>query len=231
MRWIDRLWERHYQRPPLSRTVEIVLGIKATHNPFTPVFNAFRFYADGTESGSSPLGNQDQNITVDVSSGNQQVHLRVRIDETGGDSSGSGNDDWVLESQKNGSGGFVSIDGSQAGLTMDTGSSLTNNGATTNRATNGISDGPGSFVAGIQKEGDSGQILDYQLTAGNFTEHVFAMLLTAASLNNGDFFDFRVTLNGGTPGMTNNVTPRITIVKSAPSASPKLEPSKIVRSW
>lgn len=185
---------------------------------FVPVVNAFRFYADGTENGSSPLDAEDTNITVNVDGGDQQVHLRIRIDETGaGSLGGATTDDYQLQYSKNG-GAYTSVTASSSDVHADTGSSLTDGGATTDRATNGISNpASGSFVAGIQEEGD-GQIANWQLTADNFTEHVWALLVVAADLANGNTLAFRVTLNGGSPGMTNNVTPTITIQKTSASS-------------
>ena len=229
-RWIDQLWERHYQQPQLSRTVEIVRQITA-HNAFTPAFQHFRFYADGTESGSSPYGGaaEDANVTVDVSSGDVQIQLRLMIEETGGDTNGSSSDNWALLYDIDGAATFAGIYGATHELEHDAGSTLTDDAATTNRATNGLTDGAGTFVAGRQET--NGQINNHQITAGDYTEHVYGLLVLAANVNNGTTLDFEFALNGGSPGMTNNVTPRITIVKSAPSASPSLEPSKIVRSW
>lgn len=174
---------------------------------FSPSANAFRLYNDGTESGSTPIANQDTNATITVDS-DTQVHVRYRFQETGG-KSGATTDDYNLQVSVNG-GAYANITTSTQKVKVDTGSTLTDGSATTNRATNGITDGTGSFIAGIQEEGD-GQITNYQLTASNFTEQVWAVKLIAADFNNGATIDFRVSLNGGTPGMTNSVTPRITI--------------------
>ncbi len=68
--------------------------------------------------------------------------------------------------------------------------------------------GSGSFVAGEQ-ESKNGLIEDRQLTASNFTEHVFAIRLISANLVNTDTLDFRLRLNGA--DFTNDVVPGITI--------------------
>ena len=96
---------------------------------------------------------------------------------------------------------------------------LTEAAATTNRATEGISDGSGSFVAG-QQDTEDGVILNHQLTASNFTEHVFALKIIAADVAPTDTLDFRLALNGGSPGMTNTVEPTITVV-AAGGTTPK----------
>lgn len=180
-----------------------------THLTFTPAVNAFRFYEDGTESGSTPIANQDTNINrnVDV---NSKVHLRYRVQETGG-ADGASTDDYQLQVSING-GGFNNVSPSSTGARADSASSLTGESASTNRATNGITDGSGSFVAGEQSE--SGIVTDRQLTGSNFTEHVWALLLIASDLSNNDVLQFRISLNGGNPGITNSVTPQITANKS-----------------
>ena len=138
-----------------------------------------------------------------------QAHLRVRIDETGG-TAGLTTNDYGLEYSKN-SGAWTAITASSSNVKSDTASSLTADGATTNRATNGISDpGAGSFVAGEQEE-TNGVIENHQLTADNFTEHVWALALVDTDLANGDTLDFRIALNAGAPGMTNTVVPQITV--------------------
>lgn len=174
---------------------------------FTPVVRAYRFYEDGTESGSAAIAAQDTDILRDVSA-NSKVHLRYSINETGA-KSGATTDDYQLQYSKNG-GAYANVTASSSNVQADTGSSLTDDGATTDRATGISNPASGTFVAGIQEEGD-GQIANHQLTASNFTEHVWALLLIAADLKGSDTLDFRVTLNGGTPGMTNNVTPTVTV--------------------
>lgn len=184
------------------------MGGKAT---FTPAFDAWRFYEDGTESGSSAIDAQNTNINRDVSAGNATCHLRVRIQETGG-ADGATTDDYGLQYQVNGAGGWTTITDASSRARAFTTSGLTDGGTTTNRSTDGITDGTGSFVAGEQEEAN-GVIEDRQLTASNFTEHVWALEIVSADNANADTLDFRITLNGGNPGMTNSVTPRITITK------------------
>lgn len=150
-------------------------------------------------------------VKRDVSA-DSKVHLRVRLQETGG-ASGVATDDYGLQYRKNG-GTWTSITASSSGVQADTASSLTDGSATTNRGTNGISDGTGSFVAGEQEEAN-GVIEDFQLTASNFTELVWALKLIAADLADDDLLEFRVTLNGGSPGISQTVTPSIAVLKLA----------------
>ena len=101
------------------------------------------------------------------------------------------------------------------------GSQLTDGGATTNRATNGISDpGSGSFVAGEQ-ESANGLVEDNQLTAGNFTEHVWALHAVDADLASSDVIDFRLLRNGSPipSGVTPSFTYSVAVVMPAQAAN------------
>lgn len=192
-----------------------------THAVFTAQFAGWRFYGDGTELGASPFGGaaEDANVTVNVDGGDVQIQIRVMVQEIGdGSESGATTDDWQLQYQKNGS-GRDDITAASTDIQADTGSALTDGNATTNRVTDGVADGNGSFVAGEQEAGD-GEVEDHQLTADNFSEHVFALLVIADDVANGDTFDLRLTLNGGNPGMNNAVAPRITIEKAGDSVYP-----------
>ncbi len=174
--------------------------------------DAFRFYEnDGSpsESTSTPLAAQDTNIERNVGS-NTQLHIRYRVQEIGaGSTAGATTDDYDLEWRVNGGGGWNAIGPGTTRVRRDTGSELSDGAATTNRSTNGISDGSGSFFAGEQEEGN-GEITDFQHEADNFTEHVWAIELVAADWSTGDFVDLRMRLNGGNPGMDNTAVPRIT---------------------
>ena len=180
-------------------------------NKFAATFAAFRLYEDGTESGSTAIAAQDTDITGrDVSSDNQ-IHLRVRIDETGaGSVDGDTTDDWGLDHRLNGAGAWTAVTASSTRVQADTGSTLTDGNASTNRATDGISDGSGSFVAGEQEDQD-GEITDHQLTADNFTEHVWALKLISADLSANDALTFRVTRNGSS--IAAGVVPSVTVSK------------------
>ena len=186
---------------------------------FTPDVDAFRFYSDGTESGSSPKAAEDTNIELDAT-GDAQFHLRYRIQNTTAEA-GAGTDDYALEVSKN-SGSYAAVTASSSDVQSDTASGLTADAATTNRATNGISDGTGSFVAGEQEE-TNGVIENIALTASNFTEHVWACKLIDADLGDGNTLDFRVTLNAGAPGMANSVTPRITTPSDADLSTRRID--------
>ena len=177
---------------------------------FTPVAQAFRFYDDDAgEATSTPLANQDTNVTINVDAGNVPFQLRYRIQATTA-VAGAVTDDYALQRSHNG-GAYATINGTTTAV-LAAAAGLTNDGATTNRGTNGITDGTGSFVAGEQSS--DGIVDNWQLTASNFTELVWGGTVVAADVSNGQTITFRVSLNGGTPGMTNSVTPTITVQKS-----------------
>lgn len=182
--------------------------MKLAGGAFTPDLKAFRFYEDDAgEAASTALAAQDIDISPNVDS-DVAVQLRIRVDETGA-IAGAGTDDYQLQYDKN-SGGFVNL------TTTDTGTGiravlagLTNDAVTTNRGTEGISDGSGSFVAGEQSS--DGLIDDRQLTASNFTEHVYGVEFVSSNVANNDTFDFELS----TPvGIVNTLTPRATMVKT-----------------
>jgi hypothetical protein len=179
------------------------------HASFTPVLRAYRIYGDGTESGSSALAAQDIAPDIDVSSGNQQAHIRVSIEETGG-GSGVADDTWQLQYSKNG-GTWTNVTASSSNVQADTGSGLTDDGATTNRASEPILDPVSTWQAGKQEEGNG--VLAFGQNNDTYTEHVYAVLLIAADLADGDALTFRVSYEAGTPGFTHNVTPTIDVTK------------------
>ncbi len=174
--------------------------------------NAFRLYDDGTESGSSPKAAQDVNIELD-STGDAQFHLRYRF-QNNTNVSMSTLDDYRLEVSKNG-GSFATVTASSSNVQSDTASGLTDGAATTNRATDGIADGTGSFNAGEQEE-TNGVIEDLRILFADFTEVVWGCKLIDADVSDTDTLDFRVAYASGgggfgDPGMLNSVTPRITV--------------------
>ena len=179
---------------------------------FGPALNAYRLYGDGSESGSAALAAQDTPYDADVSSGNVKVHVRVRVDETGG-ANGGNTDTWQLQVKKN-TGSWVNVTASSSDFKTDTASGLTDDGATTDRSTDPISNpGSGAFHAGVQEEGDG--VLTHKLVKNDFTEHVYAGEVVSADVADSDQLTFRVSLNGGIPGLLHNVTPTIDITKGS----------------
>jgi hypothetical protein len=78
----------------------------------SPTFEqkVFRLYADGTESGSSALANQDTNYTADLTSGDLNLAIRLLIQETNNGFALS-TDDFELRTELNDSGTFSPITG------------------------------------------------------------------------------------------------------------------------
>ena len=99
------------------------------------------------------------------------------------------------------------------GVRVNTGSALVSGAATTQR----LSSGSGSFVAGEQDDND-GLITDHQLTANNFTEHLWALTLVAADLLDGNVVTFDLLWNGSP--ITSTVTPTLTVSKNVDPAGP-----------
>ena len=68
----------------------------------------YRFYEDGTETGATALAAQDTAPTVDVSSGDANLGLRMRL-QSNSLVDLPGTDDWQLQSEKNASGTWVNV--------------------------------------------------------------------------------------------------------------------------
>lgn len=106
--------------------------------------------------------------------------------------------------------GFAIVPTSDTGTGIEAAAAgLTNDTATTNRTTNGIADGTGSFDAGNQITDGIGSVT---LGASNYTETVFGLKFISANVANNDTFDFEF---GRPNSMVNTIVPRITISKSA----------------
>ncbi len=180
------------------------------------VFDAdkFRFYEDDgspSESASTPIAAEDTDITRNVTS-DSILHLRWRVQETDGVDGNSG-DDYTLFMSRN-SGTFQVVNFNSTIVELDTASELIDGNDTTNRATNGISNGTGSFVAGEQA--DFIGVTNRQLTADNYTEHVFGMNLISAEISDEDTLDFQLRAPGITVGdIINSIVPRITVDNAA----------------
>lgn len=84
----------------------IVAELKAIPDP-SITQAAYRLYADGTESGSTALANQDTAPSVDVTAGDVNLQLRTRLQVTA--NAGFATDDYQLQWEKNASGTWTSI--------------------------------------------------------------------------------------------------------------------------
>lgn len=177
---------------------------------------AYRFYSDGTESGSVALAAENTNITV-TDTANVNVLLRVGLQESGsGSFSGATTDDFQLQVSKNG-GAYANVTAASANVKGFASANLTDAGTTTNR----LSAGTGAFVAGEISE--TGLVTDRQITANNFSELLYALTFVGADVANNDTFDFRVLLNGAT--ITYTVTPRVTTASATAHTMPAAQGS------
>ncbi len=88
--------------------------------PEPPTYSqtSWRYYADGTESGSSALANQDTNYTADVSSGDVNLGLRVRLQNSNA-IIGLSTDDYRLQYELNDSGTFTDVGSGVLGSVID----------------------------------------------------------------------------------------------------------------
>lgn len=169
----------------------------------------FRFYNDdGSESTSTAYAAQDTNVSVNAYS-NANILLRIMMQETGG-LGGAATDDWQLQYSKNG-GAYTSITTATSNVKGYDSTTLTDQGATTNRLTGGT----GSFVAGLVSE--DGLADNLNVTANNYSEFLFTLTIVSADVSAADTLDFRLLVNGSTN--TYSVTPRITVTKTAPAVS------------
>lgn len=185
-----------------------------THAVFALTLNHWRFYFDGTESGSSPDGSEDSALALTMGSGDLSRHVRWLLEETGaGTASGAGSDTYQLQHSLNG-GAWTNVTAVSSVVKAFTGSGLSDGGATTNRATGGLTDPSGpAFLAGVQEDDDG--VFTFGHGGDQFTEHVFAFTIVDADVGNGDTVDLRISYNGGDSGITHGVTlPRITITKT-----------------
>lgn len=97
---------------------DIQAGV-AVFQPYVPAITqaAYRFYADGTESGSAALAAQDTGYAADTSGGNVNLQIRMRLQSTTSESV-SGGEDWRLQWEKNADGNWVNIAGPTADVAL-----------------------------------------------------------------------------------------------------------------
>lgn len=178
----------------------------------------YRFYNDdGSEAASTPIAAEDTAVSLAAQYGATSaiVHLRITLDEISGLLDGATTDAWWLQVSQNG-GAYQNI---SAASTLARGvatANLTNAGATTNRATNGLTDPAGAFDPGEQCT--DGLIDSMQILLSNFTEVVYSLQLQGSDLANADTLDFQVRLNSANL-VSYAVTPRINVTQTNPTIS------------
>lgn len=90
-----------YAATTLLDSVASIMILQPAPNPLVTQA-AYRFYADGTEAASTALAAQDTAYSLDLSSGDANVLLRCRMQETAGGTVPKAN--WQLQWEKNASG-------------------------------------------------------------------------------------------------------------------------------
>lgn len=164
---------------------------------FTPEQRVWGFGYDATDAGWTVRVTQERPIMLNHTlAGDQQFQVRWSITETGS-ADGNTTDDWTVQFRRNG-GTWTTPTGATSYVQVDTGSSLTDGNASTEQLTGGTAGaGGGGFISGVQEAGNA-EVTNFQLTAKNYTELVFALKLIQADLSSGDILEFRVLLNGST---------------------------------
>jgi hypothetical protein len=166
---------------------------------------AYRFYADGTESGSTALAAQSTSYAADITSGDVNLQLRMLLQLTTGVAAPS-TDDWQLQWEANASGTWTNV--ASTGVVGYDSASLTDGAATTNRLTGGT----GSFVAGEVSE--TGLVTDLGWSGNNYTELLYSITLKQAGT-----IRFRVLRNGSTAELTYTSVPTIDVTATWPTAN------------
>jgi hypothetical protein len=186
---------------------------------FIPILQHYRFYNDdGSEWQATAITDEDENnhnIDIDF---DVIIHLRVLIEEAGAGSVGGGAaDTWELQYQVNGTGGWSDVTASSSRVQASASTHLTDGGVTINRSSEGLTDPSGpSYQQGRQEESDGS--ITFQHSADVFTEHHYCIKIISADSSHTDWLKFRVSYNGGSPGMTHNVDPHIVFRKGLRAA-------------
>lgn len=108
--------------------------------------DSFRFYADGSESGSTPLEAKDTNHDADISGGDVDLGLRIRLQETSG-ANASPTDDYQLQYELNDSGTWYDTgDGPSGSVSVVDSYSETNQDTTLRTDANENNEGGQSFT-------------------------------------------------------------------------------------
>lgn len=191
--------------PTLFNADHVSVYVAFVEADFSATVRSFRFYADGTESGSTALAAESTNYTADISTGDVIIQARFRLLNNSFFVAGQPTDDYQLYMSKN-SGGYALASTEIIGFDS---SSLTEGQATTQRLSADI----GTFVAG--KVTEDLEVNDFSLGVNNtgaaliMTEFVFSIKVVATAVISGDTYDLRPYINNVALGY--NVTPRITI--------------------
>ena len=184
----------------------------ATVAAFACSQSRYRFYDVGNPTTNSALAAENTAVAPTVGTF-FYTQLRVQLQETGG-VSGVGTDDYKLQYQIN-SGGWTDVgntSGASAVSMYDESDTFTHGGSVSSAR---LTAGTGSFVNGELAD-TSNTVTDHQLTASNYTEHVWSMVVDPEfmSSSSSQTIEFRVLRNNVSTDMTYTVTPTINLTKS-----------------
>jgi hypothetical protein len=185
--------------------------------PVEPVWEqeAFAFYQDGTESGSTLIGSANAQQTLTV---NTIYQLRVVVADTQPGTATASDPTLEVRWQYNhASGGWFHISDTTP-LQFANSGNTTDGGATSNRTD--VS-GTGTFTAGNIFESHDGATA--QLTANGSTQHTELLLIfqiDGTQVTHGDEILVRIVEDGGAL-LTYDQTPDIDVNKPPPSAIPR----------
>lgn len=168
--------------------------------------DAFRWYEDGTESGSTEAAAENTAIEADVQVTSLDQHLRIRIQASA--QAGAATDDYQLQYRKN-AGTWTDVTTSSSDVQGFDSSNLTDGNATTQR----LSAGSGTYRSGaISEDGLIDDLNPWSASgSSNYTELLYAVRFIRADVDDEDEIEFRVLYNGST--ITYSATPSATINK------------------
>lgn len=207
----DGLWLRvgRWWYHPIHGRVPLIAG---GSNIFALTQQRYQWYEDDTGL-ATPIAAENTAMTRLVAA-NSNFILIVQLQESGaGSVSGATTDDYRLQYSKNG-GAFTNVTTATTNIRGNTSSpsTPTDDSANVNQR---LTSGSGSWLAG--RRDHTGEVTNFQVTANNFTEHLYCLTCVAADVAEGDVFTFRVLLNAATTNVTYSVTPTFTVTKiSAP---------------
>lgn len=163
----------------------------------------YAFYDEGTESGSSIIGTQNNQQSVDVDTNFQ---IRILLQETSATADDFEGLQWEFE--LNTSGTFANITTSSSVIQAVDSSSLTDANDTTSRLTGGS----GTFItpnAWITEDGNSANLT---YAASEHCEALLSAQIIGADVSNGDQILVRVA---GSPNPSYTQTADIDVIKAA----------------
>lgn len=174
---------------------------------FSASLDQYRFYADGTESGSTALASQNTAISLEV--GDTTIfHLRVLMQSLNAVSGGA-SDFYEIVRRHNG-GAWANIDTTSSLIQNADTTQFADGAATTSRLTGGT----GTFQTGEAIENTGISIDNFQLVGSRHTEFLIALKLSGSGLTASDTLQFGIFRNGLI--IPQSVTPTINIVAAAP---------------